>query len=68
VSNTLAQDLALIHGTTLSRLLQTPQAHKIAWLEQIRLAWLAYTTKHHDSNTDTDTEEDVLNTAAPATG
>jgi hypothetical protein len=43
-TNLFAPDQALIQGTTLPRLLQTSQEHKIAWLAQIRLAQTAYTT------------------------
>jgi hypothetical protein len=43
-TNLLAQDKALIQGTTLPWLLQTLQEHKLAWLAQIRLARLAYAT------------------------
>jgi hypothetical protein len=50
--NLLAQDKPLIQGTTLPRLLQTPQEHKLAWLAQIRLARLAYAIVQ-DGNTPT---------------
>jgi hypothetical protein len=40
----LPQDKALIQGTSLPQLLKTSQDHKLAWLEQIRLARLAYTS------------------------
>jgi hypothetical protein len=43
-TNLLAPDKALIQGTTLPRLLQTSQEHKVAWLSQIRLAQIAYAT------------------------
>jgi hypothetical protein len=56
--NLLAQDKALIQGTTLTRLLQMSQEHKLAWLAQIRLARLAYATVQ-DDGTPTGTDADA---------
>jgi hypothetical protein len=51
----LPQDKALIQGTSLCQLLQTSQDHKLAWLAQIRLARLAYT-----STQDRDIEQTLI--------
>jgi hypothetical protein len=53
----LPQDKPLLQGTSLPQLLQTSQDHKLAWLEQMRLARLAYaSTQDSHAPTDTDTE------------
>jgi hypothetical protein len=53
----LPQDKALIQGTSLPQLLQTSQDQKLAWLAQIRLARLAYTsTADGDESTDIDSD------------
>jgi hypothetical protein len=53
----LPQDKVLIQGTSLPQLLQTSQDHKLAWLAQIRLAWLAYaSTQDRDESTEIDSE------------